>query len=254
VYDASLLSGSDALQEGGAGASQAFAGRGGAGTASDGGRGGQGAETSGGGAGEAGVGAGGSSVIVSYGGTGAGGSDSGGADSGGSSVGGNAAGGAPGGGNGSAGANSAGSGVGSPVIRELAKGKPATASTIQTGNVAKSGNDGDSATRWCASSGMMPQWWRVDLGDTFHLTQVVIKFEHPERKYTYVLETSSNDAVYTQRAMVNGTGDNQAVDMPADVSARYLRITVTDGAPGMDAAGTVYPTWASFWELRAYGY
>jgi hypothetical protein len=56
------------------------------------------------------------------------------------------------------------------------------------------------------------------------------------------------------RAMVNGTGQSQMIDMPAGVSARYLRVTVTAGASYTDGKGTVYPTWASLWELRVYGF
>ena len=182
---------------------------------------------------------GGSGVIVTYGG--ASGSD-------GSAGGGRAP--VAGGG----GASSAGAAGARPVLSELAKSKKATASSIQTGNDIAKGNDGDSSTRWCAVSSMMPQWWRVDLGVAHELTHVVIKFEHPERKYTYVIETSANDSVYTQQALVNGTGDAQMVDMPPGVLARYLRITVTAASPFTDVNGAVYPTWASFWELRLYGY
>jgi hypothetical protein len=54
--------------------------------------------------------------------------------------------------------------------------------------------------------------------------------------------------------MVSGVGDTQKVDMQEPVSARYLRVTVTSGASYTDSKGTVYPTWASFWELNVYGY
>ena len=127
------------------------------------------------------------------------------------------------------------------------RGKKVTASTTQGGNEPAKGNDGDVGSRWCAIDKTFPQWWRVDLGALHELTQVSIQFEHPERTYTYVIETSPNDAVYTQRAMVNGTGAVQSVDIPAGVTARYVRITVTDGVP----YGT---TWASFFEFALYGY
>jgi F5/8 type C domain len=253
VYDTSLLSGS--LRDGDAGSSgSSGAGIGGlpddsGGAPSEGGRTGQAGEQDQGTAGDPGGGeggaleveTGGSGVIVNYGG--ASGNDG--------SVGGAGTGGAVAG---SAGASSAGAAGSPPVVHELAKNKKATASSNETANPVAKGNDGDSATRWCAISAAMPQWWRVDLVDTHLLTQVVLKFEHPERKYAYVIETSPNDAVYTQRAMVTGTSDTQTIDMPANVSARYVRITVTGAVPYTDSGGKVYATWASFWEMRVYGY
>jgi len=260
VYDTSLLSGRGGLSATDAGAdggASSLFDAGGGGLPSDGGRSGKageenqayagdssGAGTSGveAGAGEAGATmqeTGGSGVIVTYGGA--------------SGSGGRAGdGGAPAAGG--AGPSSAGAAGNPPVLKELAKSKKATASSVQTGNDIAEGNDGDSSTRWCAVSPAMPQWWRVDLGAGHELTQVVIKFEHPQRKYTYVIETSLDDSVYMQRATVNGTGDAQTVDMPPGVSARYLRVTVTAASPFTDANGGVYPTWASFWELRLYGY
>jgi F5/8 type C domain len=256
VYDANLLSGSGALQgsEAGtgslpdAGADSIPGGAGGA-AASEGGQAGeagaqnqaQGGDSSAGEAGSVEQGSGGATVIVTYGG--ASGSDGGAGGSG-------AATGSAGG----AGASAAGTAGSPPVVKELGKNKKATASSFEAGNDIAKGNDGDSGTRWCAASDKMPQWWRVDLGATHELTQVVVKFEHPERKYTYVIETSPNDAVFTQRAMANGTGDTQTIDIPAGVSARYLRVTVTAGAPYTDSGGVVRSTWASFWELRVYGY
>jgi len=41
---------------------------------------------------------------------------------------------------------------------------------------------------------------------------------------------------------------------PAHGGASSVRVTVTAGAPFTDSAGKVNPTWASFWELRVYGY
>jgi F5/8 type C domain len=192
----------------------------------------------------------------------------GGASAGGDSSLGNAgttAGAAVGGASGSGGAASAGGtsssvggggtagGAGGAPLLELAKGKSVTASTQQAGNAPASGNDGDTTTRWCAIDGTFPQWWRVDLGASHALTNVAIQFEHPDRKYSYVIETSANDAVYTQQATVNGTGAVQSVDLPPAVSARYLRITVTGAVNAVDANGTVHQTWASFFELAIMG-
>jgi hypothetical protein len=133
---------------------------------------------------------------------------------------------------------------------ELALGKSATASTQQAGNEASKGNDGDTTTRWDATSGSFPQWWRVDLGATRSLTQVSIRFEHSDRTYSYTLETSDDDKVFVTQRTASGTGAVQSVEFPPDVSARYVRVTITNGTPtSINGIGT----WASFFEFSLTG-
>jgi hypothetical protein len=137
------------------------------------------------------------------------------------------------------------------TVRELAKGKSVTVSTQQAANAAAQGNDGDTTTRWAANGPSFPQWWRVDLGANHQLVQVSIRFEHPERAYYYSIETSTDDALYTQRIIANGTGVTQDLTLPANVTARYVRITVTNGSPlVLNGIGT----WASLWECFVSGY
>jgi hypothetical protein len=150
------------------------------------------------------------------------------------------------------GASAAGAGGGAPLLIELASGKKSTASTYQAGNENAKGNDGDVSTKWCASTGTFPQWWRVDLGATRSLTNFSVTWEHPDRNYTYKIETSPNDSVYAVQASLSGTGSVQAGSFPANTSARYVRVTVTDAAPGT-YAGTTYPTWACFFEVSITG-
>jgi hypothetical protein len=136
------------------------------------------------------------------------------------------------------------------ALQELAIGKPVTASSQQPGNEPVNGNDNDTTTRWCASGGTFPQWWRVDLGASHQLSEVSIRFEHSDRTYSYVIETSPNDAVYTQQITASGTGVVQTVDLPVGVSARYVRITITGAVPtSVNGNGT----WASFYELSLTG-
>lgn len=140
-------------------------------------------------------------------------------------------------------------GTGGVVERELVKGKKVLASSQQVGNEAAKGNDNLTSTRWCAVDATFPQWWRVDLGASYALRDLTLQFEHPDRQYSYVVETSANDAVYTQQATVNGTGAVQAITLPPNVSARYVRITVTGAA-----FGPTYTTWASFFEISLKGH
>lgn len=139
---------------------------------------------------------------------------------------------------------------------ELGLGKATTASTQQPANPSGAGNDGQLATRWSATTAALPQWWRVDLGASHTLTQVSVQFEFADRKYTYAVETSADDASYTTQAnVVDGIGAVQAVPVPGNVSARYVRITCTSTVPGVDpSTGAARPTWASFWEVSVLGH
>ena len=148
----------------------------------------------------------------------------------------------------------AGSAGAAPIPHELAVAKPSSASTQQPANPSTSGNDGQSGTRWSATSSTLPQWWRVDLGESHTLTQVAVQFEYSDRKYTYAVETSEDDTTYTSQVSVSaGMGATQVVPIPGSVSARYVRITVTATVAGVDSSGNPRPTWASFWEISVLG-
>jgi hypothetical protein len=154
------------------------------------------------------------------------------------------------GGGGSGGTLSSGGGGmgGSPPITELSRQKPATASSQQTGNEPASGNDGDGVTRWCAKAGTFPQWWRVDLGATHLLKEFKISFEYTDRKYYYDIETSADDSAYTLQARASGMAALQTGAFPDGVSARYVRLTVTNADPLNTSK-----TWASFFEFTVTG-
>lgn len=132
---------------------------------------------------------------------------------------------------------------------DLTTGKPATASTEQPGNNIENGNDGNTSTRWCGIDDSKPQWWRADLGSAHQLSSFRVAFQITSRAYTYDIDTSSDDKVYTRRLSLTGTGALQTGGFPAGVTARYVRITVThteDLAPGVTV-------WASFYEFAVWG-
>ena len=211
--------------------------------------------SSGGGAGsDGGAGHGGTVGGAGRGGTGGGAGRGGTGGGAGQASGGMAGGGGAGGSSGAPISGGSAGSAGAGVVHELAVGKASSASSQQPANPSSSGNDGQSATRWCAVSGSFPQWWRVDLGESHLLTRVSLQFENADRKYTYAVETSTDDLVYTTQATVDlGIGALQRVSMPSNVSARYVRITVTATVGGVDSAGNPRPTWASFWEASVFG-
>jgi len=141
-----------------------------------------------------------------------------------------------------------------PTPIELAQGKSALASTTQTNNDAFKGNDADLTTRWCAANGNFPQWWRVDLGAAHELKSFAIRLEYPQRLHSFYVETSPDDVSYTTAAGATFTdvvGEVQSADFPAGTSARYVRVTVTNGAPDPD--NQPHFTWASFFEFSVLG-
>jgi hypothetical protein len=128
----------------------------------------------------------------------------------------------------------------------LSQGQPVTVSSFQAGNVATNGNDGNLSTRWAASDGTYPQWWRVDLGSTQSITQAIINwYNSSARAYQYKIETSNNDATYS--TLVDKTGNTSFGDTTNTFSAttRYVRITVT----GCNGCGG----FASFYECQIFG-
>jgi beta-glucanase (GH16 family) len=126
----------------------------------------------------------------------------------------------------------------------LSQGKPATASSVQTGNTAANGNDGSTTTRWAAVDGTFPQWWRVDLGASSSLSQVAINwFMSSSRSYKYKIEVSSDGTNFT--TAVDKSGNTAMGDTTDNLSTsgRYVRITVTGSSAGF----------ASFYECKVLG-
>ena len=125
----------------------------------------------------------------------------------------------------------------------LSQGRSVTASSYESGNEPFDANDGSLATRWTASSGTYPQWWRVDLGSSQAVGKVVTDWYNASaRSYKYRIETSDNDVNYA--TVVDATGNaiqGQTIDT-FTATARYVRITVTGSTAG----------WAAFWECKVY--
>ncbi|MFE5321563.1 OmpL47-type beta-barrel domain-containing protein [Paenibacillus sp. NPDC056579] len=131
----------------------------------------------------------------------------------------------------------------------LSQGETASASSSQTGNEASKGNDGSTATRWGASDGTYPQWWKVDLGLSQNLSKVDINWfnsSSSSRAYKYKIETSNDDITYTvQVDKTNNSTYELTSDALSNVTARYVRVTVT--------GSTLSWASASATEINVYG-
>jgi hypothetical protein len=120
----------------------------------------------------------------------------------------------------------------------------ATASSYQAGNEVAKGNDGNTGTRWTASSASFPQWWKVDLSVGYSLSRVDINwYNASSRSYKYRIEVSTDNVNFT--TVVDKTGNTATGNTSDSFSAtgRYVRITVTGASAG----------WASAYEFKVYG-
>ena len=118
------------------------------------------------------------------------------------------------------------------------------ASSTEGGNEAANAFDGDSNTRWCASSDSFPQSLQARLGPASRAVgRVEIVWERPATRYTYRVE-GGDDGVHwrtlVDRSAEPGTGD-ASLSMFRSTAVRYVRVVVL---------GASDRSWASIRELR----
>jgi len=130
----------------------------------------------------------------------------------------------------------------------LSANKKVTSSSFMTGKTAEMGNDKNiKSTRWSASSKNMPQWWMVDLGDTYQINIATINwYLHTKAywKYEIVVSNSSDGRSYQSISYSsNKTKGNTTNNL--NIKGRYVGIIIT-GCSIKDA-------WASFYECKIFG-
>jgi hypothetical protein len=118
----------------------------------------------------------------------------------------------------------------------------ATASSVESSSyTADKAVDGNGTTRW--SSGFNdPQWISIDLGSTYKITSVILKWEAAYGK-SYTIDVSDDGANWTTVCTkTNGTGGTETLTVNG--TGRYVRMYGT-------ARGTIYGY--SLWEMEVYG-
>lgn len=133
------------------------------------------------------------------------------------------------------------------IPTNVALGKIATASSEETAhdNIASKAVDGLLTTRWCAANGTANQWWQVDLGSTYNLSNAKIHWEF-NKAYQYKIETSIDGTTWELAVdQTANTTSKQVVSHDFSGTGRYVRITITGGVSNS--------TWASFFECQVYG-
>ncbi|WDZ87362.1 glycosyl hydrolase [Micromonospora cathayae] len=124
----------------------------------------------------------------------------------------------------------------------LARGRPATASSAEsTGHAAGLAVDGDTGTRW-GSAYTDPQWIRVDLGATYPIRQVNLRWEAAYAR-AYQVQTSTDGTTWTTVHSTT-TGDGGLDELTVTGTGRYVRVYGTARAN---------PSWGySLYEVEVY--
>nr|WP_285683912.1 discoidin domain-containing protein [Actinoplanes sp. NBRC 103695] len=131
---------------------------------------------------------------------------------------------------------------GGVVSTDLARGRPTTASSVESATYpATNAVDGNAGTRW-SSQFADPQWIRVDLGSVRALNRVKLTWEGAYGR-AYQIQTSTDGTAWTTAATVTNS-DGGVDESTLSASARYVRVYGTQRAT----------QWGySLWDLNVYG-
>lgn len=105
-------------------------------------------------------------------------------------------------------------------------------------NLARHGFDGNPETRWAVALRGKKHWYQIQLLETRRIKGVKILWQHPERPYQYIVETSIDGEKWEK--FVDHTHRNRITPLAEhyfDATARFVRITFLGGP------------WPSFYEL-----
>ncbi|MFJ2723915.1 discoidin domain-containing protein [Streptomyces collinus] len=137
--------------------------------------------------------------------------------------------------------------------RNLAKGRPATATGSQDVYTPGKAVDGDAGSYWESANNAFPQSWTVDLGSSHAVRRLVLKLPPSPawgaRTQTITVLGSTDGSAYSTVAGSQGyrfdpaTGNTATVSLPGGTNLRYLRLSVS--------ASTGWPA-AQFSEVEAY--
>jgi len=137
--------------------------------------------------------------------------------------------------------------------RNLAKGRPATATGSQDVYTPGKAVDGDANSYWESTDNAFPQSWTVDLGASYAVRRLVLKLPPstawgPRTQTITVLGSTDGTAYSTVVGAGDyrfdpATGNTATVSLPASTGLRYLRLSVS--------ANTGWPA-GQFSEVEAY--
>ncbi|BDH06704.1 discoidin domain-containing protein [Streptomyces seoulensis] len=121
--------------------------------------------------------------------------------------------------------------------RNLAKGRPATATGSQDVYTPGKAADGDANTYWESANSAFPQSWTVDLGSAYPVRRLVLKLPPSSawgaRTQTIAVQGSTDGSSYTTVSGAQGyrfdpaSGNTVTVSLPSGTSLRHLRLVVS---------------------------
>ena len=128
--------------------------------------------------------------------------------------------------------------------RNLARGRPAVASSVYVaGREASKAVDGSMSTAW-SSARTDPQWYQVDLGSVQVVNRVMMNWLSTAYAKAFQIQVSGSGRTWkTVASSVGGDGGTDNIKFAANY-ARYVRIVATKRA----VAGSYY----SFWEFGVF--
>lgn len=113
---------------------------------------------------------------------------------------------------------------------DIAAGKTSSASSAYgAGYGVELGNDGDDSTRWASADHSNTAWYKVDLGQSESITDVVINWESAYA-VDYTIEVSEDDEAYSTVVTKTGNKSVTTEDTFDKTNARYVRVNMTKGA------------------------
>ncbi|MGW4496849.1 discoidin domain-containing protein [Streptomyces sp. NPDC004376] len=137
--------------------------------------------------------------------------------------------------------------------RNLAKGRPATATGSQDVYTPGKAVDGDANSYWESANNAFPQSWTVDLGSSYGVRRLVLKVPPSSawgaRTQTIAVLGSADGSGYSTVVGAKdyrfdpASGNTATVSLPSGTNLRYLRLTVS--------ANTGWPA-GQFSEVEAY--
>jgi hypothetical protein len=137
--------------------------------------------------------------------------------------------------------------------RNLAKGRPATATGSQDVYTPGKAVDGDANSYWESTNNAFPQAWTVDLGSSYAVRRLVLKLPPASawgaRTQTITVLGSTDGSAYSTVVGSHdyrfdpATGNTATVSLPDSTNLRYLRLSVS--------ANTGWPA-GQFSEVEAY--
>ena len=111
----------------------------------------------------------------------------------------------------------------------ISAGKPVTTSGDENAQLGGANAvDGNTATRWASTLRADPGWIRVDLGASYHLSRVALRWEAAYAR-AYRIQVSEDGANWID-AHSTTTGDGGTDDLTLDANGRYVRMYGTTRA------------------------